>query len=346
MKFETAILDILHKILRKDTGSAFNADLHSNEALRGAIDNLSISGSVDVESIGGVSVTGPDDLKADVSGLATTAELATHDGKLDMVDGLVDSIKLKTDLIPAQPASQSDVTAVSSKVDTVDGLVDAIKLQTDQLFYSGANVQARVADKGVLNDLSGADATTACASALSTYDPPNKSELDSAVSPLALEATLIAIKGAGWTTETLKAIKDAIDALEPGGSSTPESPYTASGSTYDASNWSTIVNITSGSGTLIGIAQHMSFSNNDVGGTGQVRITINGSVIGTFTMSAGQATSSETGAGGWANGKGLAFNHKFTSSLKVEHIGGGYYYNGQWSSYAYVNTAVSYTRAS
>lgn len=33
------------------------------------------------------------------------------------------------------------------------------------------------------------------------------------VSALALEDTLTAIKGAGWTTETLKAIKDAIDAI-------------------------------------------------------------------------------------------------------------------------------------
>jgi len=36
------------------------------------------------------------------------------------------------------------------------------------------------------------------------------------VSALALEATLTAIKGAGWSTETLKAIKDAIDAVIPG----------------------------------------------------------------------------------------------------------------------------------
>lgn len=33
------------------------------------------------------------------------------------------------------------------------------------------------------------------------------------VSPLALEATLTAMKGAGWSTETLKAIQDAITAV-------------------------------------------------------------------------------------------------------------------------------------
>jgi len=42
-------------------------------------------------------------------------------------------------------------------------------------------------------------------------DSPNQYKAD--VSTLALEATLTAIKGVGWSTETLKVIKDAIDAL-------------------------------------------------------------------------------------------------------------------------------------
>jgi hypothetical protein len=40
------------------------------------------------------------DYKADVSGLATSAALATHDGKLDTVDTVVDAIKLVTDALP------------------------------------------------------------------------------------------------------------------------------------------------------------------------------------------------------------------------------------------------------
>jgi hypothetical protein len=43
-------------------------------------------------------------------------------------------------------------------------------------------------------------------------DNPNQYKAD--VSALALEATLTAIKGGGWTTETLKAIKDLIDTLQ------------------------------------------------------------------------------------------------------------------------------------
>ena len=65
-------------------------------------------------------------LAAAVSPLATTAALNTHDGKLDQV-------KAKTDLIPAVPASQGDVSAVGVLVDTVDTVVDAIKTVTDKL---------------------------------------------------------------------------------------------------------------------------------------------------------------------------------------------------------------------
>jgi hypothetical protein len=45
----------------------------------------------------------------------------------------------------------------SSVTGDKDDEIDAIKAKTDQLNFSGANVQARVADKGVLNDPSAAD---------------------------------------------------------------------------------------------------------------------------------------------------------------------------------------------
>jgi hypothetical protein len=92
--------------------------------------------------------------------------------------------------------NDADLDAPVSAVDTV---VDAIKAKTDNLPADPANesnVQGHVAD------------------ALAAYDPPTKAELDAAVSPLALEATLTAIKGSGWSTETLKAIKEYVDDLE------------------------------------------------------------------------------------------------------------------------------------
>jgi len=46
------------------------------------------------------------------------------------------------------------------------------------------------------------------------YFAVNSSSLKADVSSLALEATLTAIKGAGWTDETLKAIQEAVEAIK------------------------------------------------------------------------------------------------------------------------------------
>jgi len=48
----------------------------------------------------------PNQYKADVSGLATTVALNTHDGKLDTVDANVDSIKAITDNMPADTEAE------------------------------------------------------------------------------------------------------------------------------------------------------------------------------------------------------------------------------------------------
>jgi len=60
----------------------------------------------------------PDQYKADVSALSTSVELAAHDAKLDIVDGVVDAVKLKTDNLPADPASEGNVDDVAGEVDT------------------------------------------------------------------------------------------------------------------------------------------------------------------------------------------------------------------------------------
>jgi|WetSurMetagenome_2_1015567.scaffolds.fasta_scaffold01970_3 hypothetical protein len=69
--------------------------------------------------------------------------------------------------------------AQASVLTTVDGIVDAIKLKTDNL----------------------------------PVNPADESLLEAAIAPLASEATLTAIKGAGWTNETLKTVFDAINNL-------------------------------------------------------------------------------------------------------------------------------------
>jgi hypothetical protein len=63
-------------------------------------------------------------------------------------------------------------------------------------------LQAVESAVGALNDLSSAEAQAAAAAALNTYDPPTHAEVTALVD---------AIKGAGWTTETLVAIQAAVN---------------------------------------------------------------------------------------------------------------------------------------
>ena len=79
------------------------------------------------------------------------------------------------------------VYQADAKLDVIDGVVDAILVDT------------------------GTDIPASIATAQADLDNPDQYKAD--VSALALEATLTAIKGAGWTDETLKAISEAIAAL-------------------------------------------------------------------------------------------------------------------------------------
>jgi len=51
------------------------------------------------DAAGKVTVENVNDCKADVSGLATASALSTHDGKLDLLDGVADAVKLVTDKV-------------------------------------------------------------------------------------------------------------------------------------------------------------------------------------------------------------------------------------------------------
>ncbi|GAI44316.1 unnamed protein product, partial [marine sediment metagenome] len=61
---------------------------------------------------------------------------------------------------------------------------------------------------------------TEIAAIMADLDNPDQYKAD--VAALALEATLTAIKGGGWTTETLVALKAAIDAIPAGGDATED----------------------------------------------------------------------------------------------------------------------------
>lgn len=65
--------------------------------------------------------------------LEESASIISIEAKVDTVDGVVDSIKTQTDLIPADPATETSVSGVEAKVDTIDAVVDGIKSETDKI---------------------------------------------------------------------------------------------------------------------------------------------------------------------------------------------------------------------
>jgi len=88
------------------------------------------------------------------TGFATSAELSTHDSKLDTVDTVVDAIKAKTDNLPASPA------AVGSEMNLADDAITAAKFDETTAFPiksadSGSTQIARTgADGDTLETLS------------------------------------------------------------------------------------------------------------------------------------------------------------------------------------------------
>jgi hypothetical protein len=125
--------------------------------------------------------------------LADTGELQTdwvNGGRLDL---LIDAIKAKTDTIVASGATEANVDAVEGKVDIIDTNVDSILADTGELQTDWVN-------GGRLDLL--IDAI--------------KAKTDTIVASGALEATLTAIKGGGWTDETLVALMTAIEAITGG----------------------------------------------------------------------------------------------------------------------------------
>jgi len=65
---------------------------------------------------GGVALTGYD-----------RYAFGTYSGDIGTIDTIVDAIKAKTDNLPADPASETNVDANETKIDTTDTVVDAIK---------------------------------------------------------------------------------------------------------------------------------------------------------------------------------------------------------------------------
>lgn len=114
----------------------------------------------------------------------------------ETLKALSDAIALISTVVPDASGTAAALHAITDgKVDVVDGVVDDILVDTAEIGPAGAgltNINLPDQTMNITGNLSGSVGS---------------------VIGGALEATLTAMKGAGWTTETLKAIKDAVAAI-------------------------------------------------------------------------------------------------------------------------------------
>lgn len=122
-------------------------------------------------------------LKSADTGATAVARTGADGDTLETLSDQMDTVKSKTDNIPAAPATEAKQDSIIGYLDTE---IAAILEDTSTTIPSQISA---------LNNLSSAQVQTAAAAALTAYDPPTKAELDSAVSPLATAADLAVVDG-------------------------------------------------------------------------------------------------------------------------------------------------------
>jgi hypothetical protein len=132
--------------------------------------------------------------------LADTATIAW--GDVTAIDTVVDAIKTQTDVMVADTPYLAD--AALPVTPTAGSIGALVKTNLDAAISSRASAADYTAARaGYLDNINQAGLLQLTVARAGYLD-------NLSAGAAALEATLTAIKGAGWTTETLKAIKDAI----------------------------------------------------------------------------------------------------------------------------------------
>jgi len=136
-------------------------------------------------------------LEAELLTVETNVKAAITDAEGNIRDGAYDLHMLYDDLNTIQTALNAikGIGWVDENLTTIDALIDAIQAKTD-------NLPGDPADQ---SSLEGSISNMA-------IDIVSLLSADITDAQTALTAVLTAMKGAGWTDETLKAIKDAVDA--------------------------------------------------------------------------------------------------------------------------------------
>ena len=152
-----------------------------------------------------------DNLPADP---ASETNVNANETKIDIVDTVVDAIKLKTDALPADPASETNVNANETKIDAIKSETVLIKAETDKiaLVDAGAGVSGSVIEE-VENRATPTQVKTQADQALVDVDLDHLSKIAAAPTPTAgSNLDKIMNKNGSQTfsqgTDSLEAIRD------------------------------------------------------------------------------------------------------------------------------------------
>jgi len=186
--------------------------------------------------------------KADISGLATAPALSAVSALVDELEsrltairaGYLDKLNVTGVLANTDNANtfKADVSglATASALSAVSALVDDLESRLTAIragYLDKLNVTGTLANTDNANlfkaDVSNLDATISSRLATTDYIAPDndgiteiKAKTDNLPATPANEATLTAIKGAGWTDETLVALMTAIESISADSGATPQ----------------------------------------------------------------------------------------------------------------------------
>ncbi len=249
----------------------------------------------------------PNNFKADVSALATEAnattnkntiqtDLQTNEDKIDIIDTVVDAVKLKTDNLPTDPAAQSVLLLALSGIQTaIQGAdSDTLKTISDQIDAIVDNTDWTTAEKNQIRDALGITGTKVAAVGGDLQDivtvlaSPNNFKAD--VSGLATEVNATTNRNTIQTDiqtnetkiDTIDTVVDAIkvktDNLpsDPADQSVVESAISASQGVLTTAISTSEGNIRGGSDSLDSLSDQLDIVQTDLDNPDQYKAVITG----------------------------------------------------------------------
>lgn len=160
------------------------------------------------------------DIIDEIHEIATASGIYYLDLTADETNGDVVCIQIKTATAGTKTTVLVFYTAAQT-LDETDAVVDSILADTTAI-DGHITADYGAAQKGVLDDLIDGGRLDLLIDAIITY----VDLIDDATNGLAaIKATLVTIKGVGWTNETLKLIKELVDELETGEKPGPKARF-------------------------------------------------------------------------------------------------------------------------